>query len=77
MIGRVRGKSEAEMKVDLLVGPDLVRASNVNDMNRPSALRIFAAVLHKSVQFARDLPIEQKAWLTGQIASRSLSGPEK
>ena len=72
-----RRNAESDMKVELLVGRDLESCTGMNEMLRAAVLREFAFVLDKSVPSASDLPVQQEARLSGQIAGGPLRRPQE
>ena len=76
VVHRRRRKAEAEVKIELLVGRDLVRRARVDEVLRASALRKLAAVFDEGVPAAGELPVNVEAGLAGQIAPRAF-GPVK
>ena len=64
MIHSSRGKSEADMKVELLIGCDLKGRSEVQEVLRCAALRKLGGVLDKCVPPIRVLAVEQETGLS-------------
>lgn len=75
VIYRCRGKSESEMKVELLIGSDLDRRAQMQQILRTSTLGKVTAVFDKGVPSLSDLPIYEETRLTRQIAPRAFGWP--
>ena len=74
---RGSGKTEAAMKVELLMRRRLVCRAKVDHVLRTAALGKSAGVFDVSVSGRRKLPVEIDASLAGQIPPRSLGWPHK
>lgn len=63
--GSGRRQTEAAMKVELLLMPQLVSSAKIKQMLRTTCLRIGASVFKIGVQKGRKLPVEVDACLSG------------
>jgi hypothetical protein len=77
LIGGGGGQAEADVKIQLLVRGEFAGSAQMEEMLRASALGEVAGVFDEGVALRGELSVEQETGLTGQIARRSLSGPEK
>ncbi len=72
-----RRKTKADMKIELLVGCDLKRRPEVQQVLRSSAFGKLPPILDEGIPSTDDLSIYEKARLTGKIAGLALGWPEQ